>query len=883
MRVRALRFFLFLLFSLQSSLLKGQTSVTVHYEKTPLKVVLDDIEAKTALRFSYSNELISGKTVTLETALRTVDVLLTQLSNNTKLVFEKIGDNQVIISLPHTKTSVCGYLFDIITKTPLPLATIVIKGTTRGYTTDEDGYFTIQEENLTRGVLIQYVGYTSRLLYEADFNTNACKNIFLNPQAASLSEVVVRSYLIQGIDKNKDGSLTLTSNEQGILPGLVEPDILQSVQWLPGITSIDETVSDIQIRGGAADQNLILYDGIKMYNTGHFFGMLSLFNPYVTTNATIFKSGASPEYGDRISGVIAIQGETEIPDDTSVGLGLNGTQVDAYVKARLSESIGLVVSGRRSYADIGNLTTPTYDAIFEKVFQNTIVVNDASGQTILEEEDEEYILEGEETFFFYDTNIKLIIRPSEKDSIYLNGLLTNNNLDFQLQDDENLEQDILTTENQGLSLEWSGIKADRWHHTLSAYYTDYESSYQNQVQENQTVQEENLRRNTVRDYGLHSALMYDFNKRHSVKVGYQASKNDVFYQLFRDEAGDDDIEPEDEDQEGVESSEDERDFNEISDRENTTHSIYGAYYFRPKNRGLLRLGLRASTFSLLQHWYFEPRLNAEYPLSKTLRLKVTAEKRYQTISQLIEFEDTQSRLENGTWTLTDNDDFPLLESEQYSTGLLFDHKGWTIDIDGYLKKIDGLTSFTNGFTNVSENYSQGTSGIIGLDILLKKQWGNYRIGMGYSYNNVEYRFDELQTNKFPGNNDISHNLTLSNTYGQGNWQFSLGWNFRSGAPFTPIAGFDELTGEIGFGTINSERLPDYHRLDASLQHRFKLSSKNNNQGTLGLSLQNIYARQVPLSVFYRVDEDAQTGLQEIDQVEQLSLGLTPNFLFRFTF
>ena len=95
----------------------------------------------------------------------------------------------------------------------------------------------------------------------------------------------------------------------------MESDIFQSAQWVPGVTSINETVSDIQIRGGSADQNLILYDGIKMYNTGHFFGMLSIFNPNVTTGATIFKGGASPEYGDRISGVIDIKGETQYLND----------------------------------------------------------------------------------------------------------------------------------------------------------------------------------------------------------------------------------------------------------------------------------------------------------------------------------------------------------------------------------------------------------------------------------------------------------------------------------------------------------------------------------------------------------------------------------------
>ncbi|UJH67368.1 carboxypeptidase-like regulatory domain-containing protein [Allomuricauda sp. SCSIO 65647] len=860
----------------------AQQTVEVDYRDTPLKSVLLDLEQKTGLLFSFSDELVADKSITKKAKSIEVNELLSFLGKTTLLSFERIGENQVIISLPDNRISVCGYLFDRITKKALPYATIIIKGTTKGFTSDENGYFAIENENLTNGVLLQYIGYASELLFPTDFDKNSCLNFFLNPRAESLREVVVRSYLIEGIDKNADGSLALNSSKQGILPGLVESDIFQSSQWVPGITSINETVSDIQIRGGSADQNLILYDGIKMYNTGHFFGMISIFNPNITTGATIFKGGAGAEYGDRISGVIDIQGENQVPQKTTGGLGVNGTQADAFVKARLTESVGLVISGRRSYADIEGLGTPTFEAISEKVFQNTIVVSDAMGQVIDDEEDEETLVEGEEIFSFYDTNLKLIVKPSENDSIYVSGLLTNNDLDFRLLDDENQSQDALTTENQGLSFNWSGLKAYRWHYGISGYYSNYDSRYRNQFLDGQDVTEENLRRNSVTDYGLDVNIAYDLNNENTLKLGYQISRNEVFYQLFRDELGTEDIEPDDSDEEGIESA-DERDFNEVTDRKNDSNSLYATFYYRTKSKGLLSLGIRATTYSILNGWYFEPRANIEYPVSKSIRLKLTGEKRYQTLSQLVEFDDTRLRLQSGTWTLTDNDEFPLLESEQFSAGILLDSKGWTIDLDGYIKKIDGLTSFTNGFTSASEEYSQGASDVLGVDLLVKKQWADYRIWLGYTYNSVDYRFDELANAKFPGNNDITHNFTLSNTYEKGNWRFSLGWNFRTGAPFTPVTGFDAVEGDITFGAINSQRLPNYHRLDASAQYRFKLASRKNYRGVFGLSLQNLYARQVPLSVFYRVDDNPQTGLQEIDQLEQLSLGFTPNFLLRFYF
>ncbi|MEM8763188.1 MAG: TonB-dependent receptor [Bacteroidota bacterium] len=883
MRATSVRVFLFLFCSISFTIAWGQDDMNISYKETPLKNVLSGLEQKTGLLFSYSDEVVAAKTVTLSAKSIEISLLLRLLQENTGLMFERVGENQVIISVPSNKTSVCGYLFDALSKTPLPYATILVNHSSNGYTTDENGYFSIEYENLQQGVLFQYVGYATQLLASTDFGKTNCRNILLYPKAESLKEVVVKSYLIKGIDKNKDGSLSIKSSEQDALPGLVEPDIFQSIQWVPGVTSINETLSDIQIRGGSPDQNLILFDNIKIYNAGHFFGMVSIFNPNITAGATVFKGGASPEYGNRISGVIDIQGEHQVPEKTAIGIGLNGTQVDAFVKARLNDKVGLVVSGRRSYTDVFGFETPIFSAISEKVFQNTVIVDNGSSPIVDVEEEEASLLEGNETFYFYDANAKLILKPSDKDSIYLSALLTNNDLNFRLLDEENISQDILTTENQGISFKWSGIRAGRWKHSLSGYYSNYETGYRNVFREEQEVQEENLRRNAVEDYGLDLRMGYDLNETHEFTLGYQTSTNTVFYQLFRDQSGIEDIEPEDEDPEGVDSSQDNRDFNEISTRSNTSNAFYGDYSLRTKNRGLIRLGIRASNFSILEDWFWEPRLNVEYPLANFFRLKFTGEKRYQAISQLVEFEDTQSRLESGIWTLTDNEDFPLLESQQFSGGVLIDFSGWTFDLDAYVKKIDGLTSFTNGFTSASEDYSRGSSDILGLDFLMKKQLGDYRIWMGYTYNTVEYQFNELADSKFPGNNDITHNLTLSSTYNSGNWKFSLGWNYRTGAPFTPIAGFNNTTGDITFGDINSLRLPDYHRMDASAQYHFPLSSKKSAKGLFGISLQNLYAREVPLSIFYRVDENPDTGLQEIERLEQLSLGIAPNFLVRFSF
>ncbi len=881
---------LLLLFVLIASKVFSQETISVSYKQEPLKNVLSDVEKKTNLMFSYSEEIVQDKKVTLVNSSISEGKLLSELAHQTNLKFEKVSLTQIIVTVPSGKITICGYLFDSNTREILPFATVAVKGTYKGTITNKDGFFEMDEIEPDATIVIQYVGYARHEMKAELLKKDDCPNVFLQAQVHTLKEVVLVEYVTKGIDRNADGSLTFTTDKLGILPGMVEPDILQSLQLIPGISSLDESASGIQIRGGSPDQNLILFDDIKLYSTGHFFGMISSINPYVVETAKIYKGGASPDYGDRISGVIDISSDKEVPAITEAGAGINGTHADAFFKTSLGEKAGLIVSARRSYTDM--IQTPTFDALSEKVFQNTKIISDNTGQVIGEEDDEDFTESvGEEAFFFYDASAKLILQPTQTDHVAISGLFTNNDLDFSVKDGEDVTSDKLVIKKQGASFSWKGTKFDKWHYSLKASYSSLDSDYQNTFAEDFTIEEENLRQNTVKDFGFDVNLAYDLSTVSTIKAGYQYAYTDVFFLLFRDTDEDSNDPPDEEENENENEDEGEpvlissnnaRNFNVRTQGINRSHSLYAEYLYRHKNKTFVSLGLRRSYYSLIDDSFFEPRITIEYPLTKALRLKATAEKRYQAISQLVEFEDTQLRLENNIWTLSDGKETPVLESTQFSGGVLINSNGWTLDIDAYLKTIDGLTSFTNGFTNTSEELSEGKSEIAGLDILVRKRIRNYRVWLGYTFNDVEYTFPDLQDTPFRGNNDITHNFRVSNTFELKHWEFSLGWTYRSGAPFTPAEGFNRSTGDISFGTINSERLPEYHRLDASLLYKF-FSSDSKFRGVIGASLQNIYSRQEAVSVFYRIDFDPETDLHELDQIQQISLGFTPNFTFRLYF
>ena len=121
-----------------------------------------------------------------------------------------------------------------------------------------------------------------------------------------LEEVVITNYLTKGISKTNNGAIQVNTKAFDNLPGLIEPDVLQIIQNLPGVISVDERISNINVRGGTNDQNLIIYEGIRMYQTGHFFGLISAFNPYLSKGVRVSKNGTSELYGDGVSSTILI-------------------------------------------------------------------------------------------------------------------------------------------------------------------------------------------------------------------------------------------------------------------------------------------------------------------------------------------------------------------------------------------------------------------------------------------------------------------------------------------------------------------------------------------------------------------------------------------------
>ncbi|WP_353779374.1 FecR domain-containing protein [Winogradskyella sp. 3972H.M.0a.05] len=657
-----------------------------------------------------------------------------------------------------------------------------------------------------------------------------------------LNDIVIYGYLAKGISKAKDASFTIVPNELEILPGLTEPDILESLQQLPSVISPNETASGLVVRGGVADQNRLIWDGINMYHKGHLFGMISPFNPYAADKVTFINKGTHPRFGDRVSSVIDITSTDEVTNKFKGSAGFNAINADAYLEIPIIEDkLSIQGSFRRSYTEL--YQSYTFDQLADKVFQSTKI-----------EEQEN----ADNDFSFLDFNVKLNYKPSDKDNIHLSVIHADNNLDYRTRDittDENFN-DIMTIRNTGYSAKWNRIWNDRLTQTTSAFFSDYKFNYNFIINEDGTQVYDFDKRNIIFDSGVSSELNFAVNENNDLTFGYQYGLKDVNYAFI---------------------STDELSF--ILDSDQTvveTHSAYTNYILRKPNRYTINVGLRGSYYAQLDAIRIEPRALVYVPVFKGFKIQASGEIKNQIISEIDETVLSDLTLENRLWRLSNGTEFPIINSNQWSLGFVYSRNGWRLDVDHYYKNIKNVTALSLGFLNPeNSSFTIGKQRIVGVDVLLEKDIKRFKAWLSYSFNKMDNKYEGLNGNQyFTSSTNVRHVFNSSVTYKYKKLQMALGWRWQSGKPFTESMNTDN---GVVFQGINTGRLPVYHRLDFSSTYDFDLSKDKDLKARIGLSIRNIYNRNNQLSREYFGNNSLDDPIRTIDK---FSLGFTPNLLFR---
>ena len=668
--------------------------------------------------------------------------------------------------------------------------------------------------------------------------------VLFNKNTKQLQEIVITGYLARGISKNKDATFKIKPKNLEILPGLIEADILESIQELPGVMSPNETATGLNVRGGTADQNQIIWDGINIYHNGHLFGMISTFNPNITQDVTFYNKGVHPRFGERISSVIDISTSNTIAKKTHVGIGLNGISADAFLETPLiKDKLSVLVSYRKSYE--GVYETEAFERIEQKVFQST-KINDVNNS--------------EEDFYFKDYNLKINYTPNKNNVFSASFIHIDNDLDHYYKNTENSTsyRDILDTENDGYSFSWRKKWNDNIQQTTQISYSNYRLNYNFITLKNGTQISDFDKRNSLKDTNISSEIALKTALDNTIHIGYQSTYKDVSYSFLET-----------------------TNLLYVLDRKNAkvnTHSLFTNYINRSFSFFDFDIGLRANYYSPLNKFRLEPRFMVFKDLNTHIKIQATGEIRNQIISQIEETVLSDLSLENKLWRLSDNTIAPIINSKQFSIGALYHNNGWSFDIDSYYKKVEGITALSLGFlSDGSERFHKGRQKVLGTDFYLKKNFNPLKIWVSYSYIDIKNLFDNINNdNYFTASNQIKHAISSSVSYKTKKLQIAMGWKWHTGKPYT-ISTINPADNSIVFNGINTERLANYHRLDLSSMYHFSFSEKHKLKGKIGISIRNLLDQQNHISREYTGNN---TPNDPIIVVDKFSITRITNFVFR---
>jgi len=701
----------------------------------------------------------------------------------------------------------------------LPLAHIAIWPDSITEVSDYKGNFEFRVKPGYKKISVSYTGYRIQQV-KVWIRRDTLVNFSLQTSVDQLNEVVVSATRDrhQELFQSTQSSTHLLSKEDvSAIPVLGgEADLIKVLQLLPGTVRGIEGSSDLFVRGGAADQNLVLLDGATIYNTSHLFGFVSVFNPDILSSVESINGGFPANYGGRLSSVLNVNTNSEVGDKTHVAgdVGLIASRL--YIEQPIvKDKVSVWTAGRRTYIDqvakLANVNLP---------------------------------------YFFYDFNAKLIARPSDRDHIEVAVYNGKDILDI-FRDRNNDGEGFLTSYQSGnnsQSLKWTRQLRNGWYNNNTLTRTAYKYNIQNSFDENSLQAFSDIRDVSAKvEFGN-----VDFVKSTSLKLGADWTGHQISPSVINSTGTIAEL--------LASSSTGGRIANELA--------LFGLYEWKWNDRLVINTGMRTSMAVVSNKNYVigEPRLSARYALSKNEAVKVS----YSRMSQYLH------RISYSAITSPTDIWYPVTDkirpqtSHQFSLAWqrTFPQKNIFLSAETYYKPMNsliGLEEGTNLFFNADfePNLLQGKGKAYGLELLVRKNAGKFTGWISYTLSRSLRQYDALNEGAwFPSRYDRRHNGAIVGQYAwNSRWSVSMVWEFISGSRFTPIIGqyIVKSPASTGvdlfpvFAPINSVRLADTHRMDVGIKFRSKQGMKFRYEWFAGIY--NVYKRANPVGINIETNEE----------------------------
>jgi hypothetical protein len=823
----------------------------------PFTEAISQLENIFDVKFSYNSKVAKRITVSSPAKNNTLSEILNSFTVEENITFTIINERYLTVQFSKKLVPFCATFINTQTGKPI---NVIATANNKTYFANKGGVLNIDAiaDDEVLQVYLDDLFVKEIVIYSAAENTiGTCPFIFINTQFINqLPTVTLSNYIAKGIEKTNKGAVTIKKNNFEILPSLIEPDVLQIAQALPGIESYDETASNINIRGGASDEVTILWNDIRMYQSGHFFGLISALNPNLIDNVIIYKNGTHPRYSEGVSGVLHMYPTNTIDPEIDGGVGVNLSSANAFIKVPISTTFAIHASGRTAINNgIGN---PIYKSFFERTFQNTEITNLNNTAT-------EALRTTDENFSFYDISISALWDITPKDKLNYHFMTISNGLEFK---ERLFINDVSTATfnelKQKTLLGGFNYKRD-WTSNISTIFHYSNSTYKADAQNKQIeLATEASQRNQVKEQTLKFDASYNINDQFSVEGGFQHTDTSV-----------DDTHVLDSNSIPVLSK---------------ARGISNGFYLQGigclfDNKTTITFGGRATNLSNFET-QLEPRINISHNIKKHWNAFIAAEKKHQSILQFTARENQLLAIENKQWLIADGTQNPLVRSTQISFGTDYARKGWTLSAEAFLKKVAGINTRNLGFRNQLQNTQAiGNYTANGIELSIGKKVKNLSTWLSYTNINSSYEFETLAPQEFRANFNVNHVLKAIATYAIKSFTIAAGANYHSGLPYTTPLNDTAITNtnstaQIQYNSPNNELLKPYFRTNISAIYNARLDDTFN--ARINLALLNIFDTKNELSSYYRIETNNE-GAAYINRITQFSLGFTPNISVQLLF
>jgi len=717
-----------------------------------------------------------------------------------------------------------GYITDEATGEVLIGANVFVPRKARGTVTNEYGYYNLSVERGKLSIQFSYVGYDPQTL-ELDIQENQVLNVSLSP-SSSLGEVVIVEERTPANRKGV-GKIDVPISVLESIPVIGgENDLMKSLSLFPGISTGQEGSSGLFIRGGTPDQNLILLDGIPVYNANHLGGFFSVFNTHALNNVGVYKSNIPARYGGRLSSVI----------DITMREGNNQEFKGHFGIGALTSKLGLegpIKKGKSSYLFTARTSYLGLVNLFQKK-ENTEFYQD---------------------YWLYDVNFKTNFNL-EKGKLFF-SVYTGNDIFSTYEDGGSYSEDFrgrkyleryivnnkLTWGNTTISTRYTqtlspnifakvllGFSQYRLKTKVDGFYGNYRID----TIEQQLLSEELTKNN---DFIFRTDLDHTLSSNHLLKYGVGL----IFHDF--------DISAE-------------KTINAVSENSNESYQSSDYYFYLEDELAYgkfsANIGLRFSGFIVDGNHFtkLEPRIGVGLEVNDKTQLNSS----FNTSRQYLHLLSPDGfGIPTDVW-LPATQNTPPSDAFQITIGGNHKiNKNWSFEVEGYYKEMKNLIInkqnndprevFTlNNWQDKIEVEGEGTS--YGIEGMLKKELGRMTGFIGYTLSKTDRQFDNINYGeRFLFDYDRRHDVSIVAQYKLSkHWTCSANWVYQTGRPVTlPVSGIPNENQPNSISTVfagrNNARMPAYHRLDVGLENT-KITKRGNTR-LWKTSVYNAYNRINP--------------------------------------